>query len=208
VRWQYSSYGTTADGTPGSGNPDAPVSAGDTVIPSREELTDRVWPRLIAGMLLAYRYDPSTGSFAMVATSGRVLGGRGDDTVVYVPSMVGGAVSVTGDATLVTVVRAPDGSRLAFVNPTGQGKCHAACRPSGSTGRYVVTVGSDGTSVADAIQPFAAHPMPPISETQARTLAEQALTNAEASSNPKIKSNAQLVGALSALLLGTSDPNS
>ena len=81
VRWQLSSYTTTSNGTPGSGSTTAAVSPDDEVIPSRQELMDRVWPRAVAGTLLAYRYRPSDQSFAMVATSTPVTGGRSHDTV-------------------------------------------------------------------------------------------------------------------------------
>ena len=58
------------------------------------------------------------------------------------------------------------------------------------------------------VLPLVANPLSPIGEPQARAIAEQALIDAEASSNPRIESNAQLAGALSTLLLGTSDPSS
>jgi hypothetical protein len=199
VRWQRSSYATTADGTAGSGNPKAPVSRSDTLIASRQSLMDRVWPRAVAGTLLAYRYDPATRSFAMVAQSPGVEAGRAHDTVVYVPATVSGSVAVTGAAALVADVRAPDGSRLLYVAPTGP--------PSGSA-RYQVTVGAGRTSVAAAVTALATAPLAPISEPQARAVALQALAAAEASTNPRIKKNAALAGALSTLLLGSSDPNS
>jgi hypothetical protein len=112
VRWQHSSYGTTSDGTRGSGNAHAPVSPDDVVISSRQEQMDRVWPRAVAVTLLAYRYEPSTRSFAMVATSPRVSGGGSHDTIVYVPSTVPGHVAVTGAAVIAAVTKAPDGSRF------------------------------------------------------------------------------------------------
>ena len=61
--------------------------------------------------------------------------------------------------------------------------------------------------MADEVSQLAAHPLPPISETLARQTAERALAAAEVSTNPKIKANAQLAGALSTLLLGPNDPN-
>jgi len=69
-----------------------------------------VWPRSVAVNLLAYHYDPSTRSFAMVAVSGPVPVGHSHDTVVYVPSVVRGAVSVSGDGKIDAVVTIPDGS--------------------------------------------------------------------------------------------------
>ena len=105
VRWQLSSYATTPNGTEGAGTTGAAVSPDDVVIPSRQAQMDRVWPRAVAGTLLAYRYQPSDLSFAMVAASAPVSGGRSHDTVVYVPSTVTGPVKATGDATLAAVVR-------------------------------------------------------------------------------------------------------
>jgi hypothetical protein len=52
VRWQHSSYGTTSDGTRGSGNAHAPVSPDDVEISSRQEQLDRVWPRAVTGPCL------------------------------------------------------------------------------------------------------------------------------------------------------------
>jgi endoglycosylceramidase len=199
VRWQRSSYATTADGTAGSGNPKAPVSRSDALITSRQQLMDRVWPRSVAGTLLAYRYSPTTRSFAMVAQSPGVEAGRAHDTVVYVPATVSGSVAVTGGAALVADVRAPDGSRLLYVAPTGL---------SSGSARYQVTVGAGGKSVAAAVTNLATTPLAPISEPQARAVALQALASAEASTNPQIKKNAALAGALSTLLLGSTDPNS
>ena len=208
VRWQHSSFGTTSDGTPGSGNPNTVVSPDDKVIPSREEYTDRAWPRAVAGTLLAYRYEPSVRSFAMVAVSPAVSGGPNRDTVVYLPSTVAGHVSVTGAARLTEVVNEPDRSRLVFVEPTIPRRCPGPCHPPPGAGRYQVTVGSGGTTVAGAILHLADDALPPIKEPQARTMALQALAVAQRSSDPKIKANAALAAGLATLLLGSSDPNS
>jgi endoglycosylceramidase len=192
VRWQSSTYATTADGTGGTGNPRGPVSRRDLIIASRQNETNRIWPRAVAGTLLAYRYQPSSHSFAMVATDRSRPGGAA--TTVYVPSTVHGPVTVTGHAQAATTVRQPDGSRLITVRPTGMG-------------RYGVTVGNDGPAVAQAILSLAAHPLPPITEPQARSIALAALAVAEGSSNAKIKANAALAGTLATLLLGAHDPN-
>jgi hypothetical protein len=208
VRWQHSSYSTTADGTRGSGNPRAPVSPDDVVIPSRRGQTDRVWPRAVAGTLLAYRYEPSTRSFAMMAEASRPSGHRGGDTMVYVPSTVTGHVTVSGAASLVDVATAPDGSRLVLVQPTGPPSCSQPCRQPPGPGRYTVMVGSGGAHVASGLLHLVDHPLPPITETQARTIALGALAVAQDSSNPTIKKNADVAAALSTLLFGANDPNS
>jgi hypothetical protein len=70
-----------------------------------------------------------------------------------------------------------------------------------------VTIGIGGASVAGAVLHLADTPLPPISETQARTVALHALAVAEASSNHQIKKNAALAAALATLLLGPTDPN-
>ncbi|MGO8870088.1 MAG: cellulase family glycosylhydrolase [Acidimicrobiales bacterium] len=195
VRWQHSTYQTTANGQPGTGDPHVAPSPDDLLIPSRQEQLARVWPRATAGTLLAEQYDPTSRAFDMAATdsTGVPVGDRGAETVVYIPSTVGGAVTVTGAAILDTVVRTPDGSRIAYVAPTG-------------TSNYGVTVGSPGTALIGAVSSEATNPLPAISEAQARQVAEQAIAEALASSNPTIAGNAGLAGTLGTLLLGTSDP--
>jgi endoglycosylceramidase len=199
TRWQHSTYQTTSNGTPGKGNPHATPSPNDLVIASRQRLMARVWPRATAGRLGAYRYEPANRTFAMVATTAGG-GRRGDlatDTVVSIPSTVHGAVRVSGRAVLDRVVAAPDGSRLAYVTTKSS-------VPAGD--QYVVTVGPASNALVAQVFQQAAHPLPPISEPQARAAAEAAL-NAEAqSSDPTIRSNAQLVKALAGVVLGPSDP--
>ena len=125
---------------------------------------------------------------------------------LYVPATVTGPVRVSGDATLAAVVRAPDGSRLVFVGPTGR-RCRQPCGRPPSAGRYDVTVGIGGPAMAEAVLHLADAPLPPISEPQARAVALHALAVAETSSNHQIKKNAALAAALATLLLGTTDPN-
>jgi endoglycosylceramidase len=204
TRWQHSTYQTTANGTPGKGNPKSVPSPDDLLIASRQRQLMRVWPVATAGSLGAYAYDPSTRTFAMVATS-TAQGTRGDkstDTVIFIPSTVHGAVHVTGSAELDVVVTRPDGSRLAYVTTTlGQGGgAHEA--PT-----YLVTVGRASASLTGQVAALAVNPLPPISEQTARAMAENAL-NAEAhSSNAKIRSTAQLVQGLAGIVLGSTDPN-
>jgi hypothetical protein len=195
VRWQHSSYQTTANGQPGKGNPRAAPSSKDRLIPSRQQYLARVWPRVTAGTTLAYRYDPTSRTFDMAATDSAFVhrGDRGAETVIYIPSVVRGSVTVTGAATKDTVILNPDGSRIAYVAPTGR------------LG-YGVTVGSPGTALIGAVRTAAVAPLPPISEQQAREVAEQAIFQAQTSSSPMIASNAALAGTLGTLLLGPSDP--
>ncbi len=203
TRWQFSSYQTTANGTPGKGNPKAAPSPNDRLIASRQQLLMRVWPVDTSGLLDAYAYDPATRTFAMVAASSGAnrRGDRQTDTEIFIPSTVHGAVRVSGSAVLDDVVTRPDGSRLAYVttmlSPT----------QSGPATRYFVTVGAASAALRARVLAEASNPLPPISEPTARTLALNAL-NAEAhSSDASVRSNAQLVQGLATIVLGTSDPN-
>jgi hypothetical protein len=203
TRWQYSSYQTTANGTRGKGNPRSTPSPNDQLIASRQQLMMRVWPQATAGRLGAYAYDPTTRSFAMIATSAGP-GRRGDrqtDTIVAIPSTVTGGVRVNGAARLDSMVTAPDGSRLAYVTTT------LPTSVSASSAQYRVTVGSPPASLTARVAAEAAAPPPPISEPDARALAEGALTAATQSSNASVRSTATLVEGLAGIVLGTTDPN-
>lgn len=201
TRWQYSSYQTTANGTPGKGNPRSAPSAADRLIASRARQLLRVWPVATAGRLGAYAYDPSTRTFALSATStgaGR-RGHDGTDTEIFIPSTVHGAVKVAGAAALDAVVTRPDGSRLAFVRTKAPA--------SAATAPYAVTVGVPPNALRNKVEAEAAAPPAPISEPVARAMAEAALQSEAQSSNPSVRSTAQLVQGLANLVLGTTDPN-
>ncbi len=170
------------------------------------------WPRATAGTLLAYADDVSTGSLALEAddTAGRARPDRGTDTEIYIPAGNSGRVAVSGSATLGAVVSQPDGSRLAYVAPDpGPGRRGAG--PVGATGAsatYTVTVGPavrDGT--LRRVRAAADHPLPPITEPEARAAVEAALAGAEHSTDPKVRAASGLAGALAALLLPAPDPN-
>jgi endoglycosylceramidase len=204
TRWQHSSYQTTANGTPGKGNPKAQPSPNDLLIASRQRQLMRVSPVATAGRLGAYAYDPATQSFVLVATS-TDAGHRGDrstDTVVSIPSTVHGAVKVGGVAVLDAVVTAPDGSRTAYVTTTMPPTASGA---SGAT--YRITVGSPRASFLATVVSEAASPPAPISEPAARAMAESALALEAQSPNAQIRSTAQLVQGLAGIVLGSSDPN-
>ncbi len=195
VRWQHSTYQTTANGQAGKGNPNATPSARDRLIPSRELYLARVWPRATAGTLRAEQTDASSQAFAMLATDSSPVrrGNRRAETAVYIPSTVHGRVAVSGSASLDAVVQNPDGSRLAYVAPGGHGE-------------YGITVGGPDATLQQAVAAAATAPPAPISEPQARQVTEDALSQAASSSNPTIKGNAALAAALAGTLLGTSDP--
>jgi endoglycosylceramidase len=202
TRWQFSSYQTTANGTPGKGNPHAQPSPNDLLIPSRQRQLMRVSPTATAGRLGAYAYDPATRSFVMVATS-TAQGRRGDrqtDTVVYIPSVVKGPVRVRGSAILDGIVTAPDGSRRAYVTTTLD-------PTSNGTDIYRVTVGSPSAALTGHVVAEAASPPAPISEPAARAMALGAVTAALHSSDKSVAANAELVQALAKVVLGSTDPN-
>ncbi|NNN22088.1 MAG: cellulase family glycosylhydrolase [Acidimicrobiales bacterium] len=196
VRWQYSSYSTTSDGTNGSGNPSSKPSPNDILISSRATYLERIYPRYIDGTLSAYGYDPTTKSFALVVTASKKItpGNYGDDTEIYIPSTVGASASVSGSAKLDGSVSEPDGSRLIYVVPTG--------------GSYIVTVGSNASELS-AVEAEANSPLTPISEVQARGLLQSALNTALNSSVAAIKQKAQLASVVAQLALGSQsdDPN-
>jgi hypothetical protein len=196
VRWQHSTYQTTANGQPGKGDPTVPPSPKDVLIPSREQYLARVWPRATAGSLLAYLYDPMSRTFDMVAAGGGVVhrGDRGAETLVYIPATVHGTVTTSGGAVVDTVTSNPDGSRSAYVAPTG-------------SSRYEVRVGTPSGSTVAAVNAAATNPLQPIGEPQARQVVEQVIARAEQSPNSTIAGNARLADALAALLLGASDPS-
>ncbi len=201
TRWQHSSYQTTANGTPGKGNPSSVPSPNDLVITSRQRLLARVWPVTTAGRLGAYAFDPATRTFAMTATSTSV-GRRGDtqtDTVISIPATVTGAVHATGAAHLDTVVTRPDGVRVAYVTTTGSGT-------GGASAGYTVTVGPASAALLAQVEASAASPPPPIAEPVARAMAEAALTAAAHSPDASLRSTAQLVEGLAGIVLGTTDP--
>jgi hypothetical protein len=172
-----------------------PPSSKDVLIPSRQQYLARVWPRATAGTLLAYQYDPVSRTFDMAATGGGAVpaGDRGAETVVYIPTTAHGSVTVTGGATLDKVTSNPDGSRVAYVAPTG-------------TSRYEIEVGTPTASTVAAVDSAASHPLQPIGEPEARQAVEQVIAQAEQSPNSTIAGNARLANSLATLLLGTSDP--
>jgi endoglycosylceramidase len=209
VRWQYSSYHTTSDGTPGSGNPRAPVSSKDELIPSRAALLERVYPEETVGRLLAYQYDPTTRAFVMEGylTAGSYKG----STVVSIPAAVHGSVQVTSGAGLtshLSVVKEPDGTRLAYASfATSVPMSTATTTGLTAAHEYRITVGTPSAASAAAVEAAATQPLQPIIEPTARAVAEQALQNALSSPTPQIKGTASLANALAGILLGPTDPN-
>jgi endoglycosylceramidase len=204
VRWSHSVYQTTSNGTPGSG--DARSQPGpDHLIPSRAAYLATPWPRATAGTLLAYADDPATGTFAMEAldSNGAAHPERATDTEIYIPPGDRGVVRVSGAASVGPIVTRPDGSRLAYVVP--------APSPSAGTSppsTYTVTVGAAArTGVLGRVQRDAAQPLPPITEPEARAALEQALTAAEQSTNPKVRSASGEAALLAGILLPSPDPN-
>jgi hypothetical protein len=164
---------------------------------SRVTYLDRVFPRATAGTLLSYADDPTTTAFTMVATDASAVhvGDRAAETTVYLPVRAGHQVVVSGAAVLDAVVSRPDGSRLAYVAPTGRG-------------RYTVRVGPPDPTVQSAAVQRASSPLAPITEPQARAQLQAGLAQIAMSNNPKIRSAAGEAPALLGALFGTGpDPN-
>jgi hypothetical protein len=105
------------------GDPSQVPAQNGPLIKSRLLYLARVYPRATAGTLLSFGYDPSNASFSMTATSTRPVtpGSSDQETVVYIPPLVRGGVTVDGAARVDQVVTNPDGSRDAYVAPTGGG---------------------------------------------------------------------------------------
>jgi endoglycosylceramidase len=202
VRGLTTSYRTTSDGTPGSGDPRT-VPGPDNLIPSRQSLLARIEPRAVVGEIVGYVYDPTVRTFVLEAKLPAgfktvATGDHGAETLVYIPPGVPGTVSVSGQAKVDTVVTEPDGSRLASIAP------QADPTPNLYSLRavdYTVTVGN----VAVPSQPLT--PLKPIGELQARAAVTTALADAAASTDPAIKAKAALAGALAGFIFGPSDPN-
>jgi hypothetical protein len=100
-----------------------PPAQNGPLLRSRLLYLSRVYPRATAGTLDRFSYDPSTQSFTMTAASRTPIapGSRDHETEVYIPPLVRGSVSVSGAAVLDVVQSQPDGSRIAYVAPTGAG---------------------------------------------------------------------------------------
>ena len=86
-------------------------------------LLTRIYPRATAGTLDGFAYDPSSKSFRMKASSRSPVevGDNSDETEVVIPSVAHGVVTVSGAAVIDRVVTHPDGTRSAYVAPTGVG---------------------------------------------------------------------------------------
>ncbi|MBV8302954.1 MAG: hypothetical protein JOZ04_02005, partial [Acidimicrobiia bacterium] len=106
-----------------AGDPATPPAQNLGLIPSRVKFLARAYPMATAGTLTSFSYDPDRQTFTMTAAALRpACRGQADqETVVFIPSTVHGAVTVTGSAVLDRVVSEPDGTRRAEVAPTGEG---------------------------------------------------------------------------------------
>jgi endoglycosylceramidase len=110
------------------GDPASPPAQNGPLIPTRLAYLSRVYPRFTAGTLNSFGYDPATRTFTMAATAAHPVapGESDDETVLYLPATVAGAVRVGGAAVLDRVETMPDGSRLAYVAPDGAGPYRVA----------------------------------------------------------------------------------
>jgi len=107
-----------------SGGPGPHPAQNGELQPARVAHIARAVPRATSGRLRTYSYDPATGQFRMQATATAAVtpGDRMSETVIYLPPAMAGTVVSTGAAVVSGVVENPDGSRLAYVAPTGPGE--------------------------------------------------------------------------------------
>jgi endoglycosylceramidase len=105
------------------GDPSPTPTQNGPILASRLRYLARVYPRATEGQLISFGYNPATSTFTMLASSPSktIPGDETRETVIYIPPLVRGSVSVSGAAVLDRVVTNPDGSRLAYVAPTGAG---------------------------------------------------------------------------------------
>lgn len=92
--------------------------------PNRVRILSRVHPRGVVGQLKEYFHNTTTSSFTMkVNCIDNTLLLSSNETIVYIPRRLNSSiVNVTGEATLKTIIKNPDQSRLAIINPTCKGQ--------------------------------------------------------------------------------------
>jgi hypothetical protein len=193
VQYRHSSYQTSQNGLPGSGNPHS-VPGPAQFIASRVNLLEQPYPQATEGTLDSIYDDPASHTFAMTATqNGAVADASTDMTVVYLPSAWKGAkVTITGSAKLQAQV-AVAGAELLVIAP--------------GAGRYEVTIASPGSTpagVAAARAQAALRPLPAISYQQALATVTAFVKASERSPDPKVRASATLLAALAKTVLGVS----
>jgi aryl-phospho-beta-D-glucosidase BglC (GH1 family) len=163
--------------TPASGP--GPQAQNGPPQPSREKFMVRVYPRAIAGRLVDYTFDPGSHAFALhaVEAGGVDIGDKAQETLLWIPADVTGAVAVNGAATLDEVTAMPDGNRFAWIAPT-------------SSAAYSVWVGD--AAALDA-KLTAAAPRQPIDQVTATTTFKQFIVNLQSSPDSNLASKAVLV---------------
>ena len=163
--------------TPASGP--GPQAQNGTPQPSREKFMVRVSPRAVAGRLVDYAFDPDSHAFALHATEAAAIdvGDKAQETLLWIPQDVTGAVAVSGAANLDEVVVMPDGNRFAWVAPSGSGP-------------YSVTVGD--AAALDA-KLTAAPPRQPIDQATATATFKKFVVDLQSSPDSNLASKAVLV---------------
>lgn len=107
-----------------SGGPGPNPPPNGPLLPGHVATLARVYPRLTAGQLRSWSFEPASGAFSMSASADVAVsaGDRDNETLVVAPPRVAsGTFSVTGGAVLDEVVTNPDGSRWAWIAPSGEG---------------------------------------------------------------------------------------
>lgn len=98
------------------------------LIPSREQYLSRVYPRTVFGELMDFKYNVVDQSFVMHAFAASAPG----TTVIYIPPIVRGNVSVSETAQVISITTNPDGSRLAYIKLAAPGVYQVAVLPWGA----------------------------------------------------------------------------
>lgn len=107
-----------------TGGPGARPPQNGPLLPGHTSGLARVYPRLTAGRLESWSFDPASGRFDMSAASDSTVavGDRDRETLVVIPPQVpGGTITTSGGAVVDAVEVNPDGSRWVWVAPTGSG---------------------------------------------------------------------------------------
>lgn len=92
--------------------------------PNRVRILSRIHPRGVVGQLKQYFHNTTTSSFTMTADcTNKTILLSNNETIIYIPRRLNSSVvNVTGEAKLLIILKNPDESRLALINPTCNGK--------------------------------------------------------------------------------------
>lgn len=198
VLYQHSTYETSQDGLPGTGDPSAPLGPPE-LIASRVALLAQPLALAVDGEADAVvsGESPSGGDQAYALVADRPPGTADLPTLVEIPAAWSTA-SVRGIGATVSVSRLAGGARLARVTPSAIGRYEVVVAETSSAG-----VTAENTAIADAAVALA-----PISYATAIGDLNGFLVASEHSTTASVRSNAALVAALAEQVLGEPAPTS